>query len=241
MRGIQNYAKSRSSGAAADEHASECDWPIAAEITAKPQFEIRSIGGGSLFWTSKRLVDITISVIALPIVALIAIVICIANIWFNPGRLFYRQQRMGKGGKPFIAIKFRSMTEVKEIARGPYDGIENHRITRLGMLLRRLRVDEFPQFWNILKGDMSLIGPRPDYYPHAVVYCHDIPGYADRHLVRPGITGLAQVHSGYAECAGSIANKVNDDLRYITTANLKLELQIVKDTVGVICSGFGHK
>src|SRR3546814_16436814 len=68
-------------------------------------------------------------------------------------------------GKPFTAYKFRSMTEAHRIDRGPYDGIESERITRLGSLLRRLRVDELPQFWNILRGDMSLIGPRPDYYP----------------------------------------------------------------------------
>src|SRR3546814_18211425 len=87
---------------------------------------------------------------------------------------------MGLHGKPFTAYKFRSMTEAHRIDRGPYDGIESERITRLGSLLRRLRVDELPQFWNILRGDMSLIGPRPDYYPHAVVYCHDIPNYSNR-------------------------------------------------------------
>src|SRR3546814_6445819 len=80
---------------------------------------------------------------------------------------------MGLHGKPFTAYKFRSMTEAHRIDRGPYDGIESERITRLGSLLRRLRVDELPQFWNILRGDMSLIGPRPDYYPHAVVYRSD--------------------------------------------------------------------
>src|SRR3546814_11125624 len=95
---------------------------------------------------------------------------------------------------------FRSMTEAHRIDRGPYDGIESERITRLGSLLRRLRVDELPQFWNILRGDMSLIGPRPDYYPHAVVYCHDIPNYSNRHLVRPGIPGLAHVRIGHAPC-----------------------------------------
>src|SRR3546814_5217011 len=94
----------------------------------------------------------------------------------------FRQERMGMHGKPFTAYKFRSMTEAHRIDRGPYDGIESERITRLGSLLRRLRVDELPQFWNILRGDMSLIGPRPDYYPHAVVYCHDIPNYSNRHL-----------------------------------------------------------
>src|SRR3546814_4371587 len=73
---------------------------------------------------------------------------------------------------------------------------------------------------------MSLIGPRPDYYPHAVVYCHDIPGYSNRHLVRPGITGLAQVRSGYAACARSIAAKVNDDLTYIEDASWKIELSV---------------
>lgn len=241
MRGLQSYVETRATGTVADDTISDFDWLVTAEIETRPIFDSKSIGGTRLFWAIKRSTDIATALIALPVVGLIALTIAVLNPFFNPGRLLFRQERMGMHGKPFIAFKFRSMTEVHEIDRGPYDGIESHRITRLGSLLRRLRVDELPQFWNILKGDMSLIGPRPDYYPHAVVYCHDIPDYVSRHLVRPGITGLAQVRSGYAACARSVAAKVNDDLTYIRNASWRLEAQIIRDTIGVIFSGFGHK
>lgn len=241
MRGLQSYVDVRAAGVLSDEISSDFDWLINREVETRPDTDVRRIGGSSFFWIAKRGTDIVVSLLALPLVAAIGIVIAILNPLFNPGRLLFRQERMGMHGTPFVALKFRSMTEIHSIARGPYDGIEDDRITRLGRLLRRLRVDEFPQFWNILKGEMSLIGPRPDYYPHAVVYCHDIPGYADRHLVRPGITGLAQVRGGYAECPRSIAAKVNDDLAYIELASWKAELGIARDTVGVIVSGFGHK
>jgi lipopolysaccharide/colanic/teichoic acid biosynthesis glycosyltransferase len=231
----------RSSGVTADDLISDFDWLVNREIETKPLFTEDSIGGSRLFWASKRAMDILSALAALPFVAIVATVIAILNPIFNPGRLLFRQERMGMHGKPFTAYKFRSMTEVHSIDRGPYDGIESERITRLGSLLRRLRIDELPQFWNILRGDMSLIGPRPDYYPHAVVYCHDIPNYTNRHLVRPGITGLAQVRSGYAACARSVAAKVSDDLNYISEANWKLELRIARNTIGVILSGFGHK
>ncbi len=241
MRGLQSYVDARAAGAVAEEIVNDFDWLINHEIETRPRINERSIGGTSLFWALKRATDILVALAALPFVILIAATIAILNPFFNPGRLLFRQERMGMYGKPFIAFKFRSMTEVNKIDRGPYDGIESERITRLGSLLRRLRVDELPQFWNILAGDMSLIGPRPDYYPHAVVYCHDIPDYANRHLVRPGITGLAQVRGGYAACPRSIAAKVADDTTYIQDACLKMELGVVRDTIGVIVSGFGHK
>lgn len=241
MRGLQSYVDVRASVALAEDVGTEFDWLINREINTKPERDVRVIGGNQLFWIAKRGGDILAALIALPVVVAIGAVIAVLNPFFNPGPILFRQERMGMYGKPFVALKFRSMTEIHRIARGPYDGIEDDRITRLGRLLRRLRVDEFPQFWNILKGDMSLIGPRPDYYPHAVVYCHDIPGYANRHLVRPGITGLAQVRGGYAECPRSIAAKVSDDLSYIEGASLKAEFSIARDTVGVILSGFGHK
>lgn len=241
MRGLQSFADARATSAMVEDAIGDLDWRIVSEIATTPPADRTATGGSSLFWTGKRAIDVLLSVIALPIVTAIAMVIVVLNPFFNPGRLLFRQQRMGLDGKPFIAFKFRSMTEVSEIDRGPYDGIESDRITRLGSLLRRCRIDELPQFWNILKGEMSLIGPRPDYYPHAVVYCHDIPDYANRHLVRPGITGLAQVRSGYAECARSVAMKVSDDVTYIANASWTMELRIARDTVGVILSGFGHK
>lgn len=241
MRGLQSYVEVRTADAVSDEGMVNFDWLIKDEVETRSQLDAFSIGGTSLFWTAKRTTDICSALFALPVVTIIALVIAALNPFFNPGRLLYRQERMGLNGKPFFAYKFRSMTEANQIDRGPYDDIESDRITRLGSLLRRCRIDELPQFWNILKGDMSLIGPRPDYYPHAVVYCHDIPAYTSRHFVRPGITGLAQVRNGYAACARSVAAKVSDDVIYIQSANWKMELTIIRETIGVIFSGFGHK
>lgn len=241
MRGLHSYVDLRASGVVTDDIAADFDWLINREVETQPQLNVQAVGGSPLFWGLKRTFDILCALVALPVVTLIGVTIALLNPFFNPGSVLFRQERMGMHGKPFIALKFRSMTEVHKIDRGPYDGIESERITRLGSLLRRLRVDEFPQFWNILKGDMSLIGPRPDYYPHAVVYCHDIASYSNRHLVRPGITGLAQVRSGYAACARSVAAKVNDDIAYIRDASWKMELSVARSTVGVILSGFGHK
>lgn len=241
MRGLQSYVDVRASSAVAEDVVADFDWLINHEIETRPSLDDSRIGGTTLFWGLKRAIDIVIALTALPVIALMGLAIAALNPFFNPGRVLFRQERMGMHGRPFIAYKFRSMTESSQIDRGPYDGVESDRITRLGSLLRRLRIDELPQFWNILKGDMSLIGPRPDYYPHAVVYCHDIPAYAKRHQVRPGITGLAQVRGGYAACAHSVAAKVNDDISYIQDACWKMELSVARDTVGVILSGFGHK
>ena len=219
----------------------DIDWEDIGETALQRPAPQVVAGGSRLFWFSKRCLDILVSLCALPVVAAMALVVVALNPFFNPGSLLYRQKRMGMDGQPFIALKFRSMTEASKIDRGPYDDIEDHRITRLGRLLRRLRIDEFPQFWNILRGDMSLIGPRPDYYLHAVVYCHDIPQYAHRYLVRPGITGLAQVRSGYASCPRSVTAKVRDDMDYIESASWRMELRVIAQTVWVICNGFGYR
>ena len=100
---------------------------------------------------------------------------------------------MGKNCEYFFAIKFRTMTNVKEITRKYDDPIETNRITPLGKILRKVRIDELPQILYVLKGDMSLIGPRPDYYVHALEYLKNVEGYRERLAIRPGITGLSQI------------------------------------------------
>ena len=130
-----------------------------------------------LFWINKRIFDIILSLLLLPLLFTIAIILLFFNLFFNQGKLFFIQKRMGKNCELFFAIKFRTMTSVKEITRKYDDPIEINRITPLGKFLRKMRIDELPQILYVLKGDMSLIGPRPDYYVHALEYLKNVDGY----------------------------------------------------------------
>ncbi len=198
-------------------------------------------GAASLSDVSKRAVDITAALAAMPVVLFFCVALLIANPIWNPGRLFFMQKRMGKGCRSFITIKFRTMRDAPRITRGPEDPLENDRVTRLGRLLRVTRIDELPQFINVLSGDMSLIGPRPDYWDHAVHYLQSVPGYRERHKVRPGITGLAQVQTGYAEGISATVRKTHLDLRYIRSRSLRMELYVIWRTIVVVVTGFGAR
>lgn len=177
----------------------------------------------TLFSVFKRGFDIVMSLALMPVLAILMVSLAILNPFLNRGGLFFVQQRMGRDCKAFRAYKFRTMTEAQNVTRGPNDPLERDRITRLGGFLRRTRLDEVPQILNVLKGDMSLIGPRPDYYDHAIAYLDVIQGYRERHMVRPGISGLAQTEVGYVEGLEATQNKVKADLYYITHTGFALE------------------
>ena len=190
---------------------------------------------------SKRAVDVAVSLAAMPVVLLLCLVLMIVNPIWNPGPLFFLQKRMGRGCRGFITIKFRTMRDAPRITRGPEDPLENDRVTRLGRWLRVTRLDELPQFINVLSGEMSVIGPRPDYWDHAVHFLQSVPGYRERHKVRPGITGLAQVQTGYAEGISATVRKTHLDLRYIRTRNIRMDLYVLWRTLGVLLTGFGAR
>ena len=124
--------------------------------------------GNKMFWINKRLFDIFICFLLIPLLLIVSIIILLLNFFFNPGSLLFIQDRMGKNCSVFSAIKFRTMTPVKEITRKYDEPIETTRITPLGKVLRKMRIDELPQILNVLVGDMSFIGPRPDYYVYAL-------------------------------------------------------------------------
>jgi lipopolysaccharide/colanic/teichoic acid biosynthesis glycosyltransferase len=192
-----------------------------------------------LFWINKRIFDIILCLLLLPVLFIIAIILLVFNRFLNQGRLFFIQKRMGKNCEFFFAIKFRTMTHIKEITRKYDDPIETNRITPLGSVLRRLRIDELPQILNVLKGDMSLIGPRPDYFPHALEYLKNIEGYRERHIIRPGITGLSQIRLGYVESLEGTSKKTSIDNYYIQNVGYITELKIIINTILVIIKGFG--
>ena len=195
--------------------------------------------GNKLFWVNKRIFDIILSLLLLPLLFTIAVILLICNLLFNPGRLFFIQKRMGKNCKYFFAFKFRTMTDIKQINRRYDEPIETNRITPLGGILRKMRIDELPQILNVLKGEMSLIGPRPDYYEHAIEYLKNVEGYRERHVIRPGITGLSQIRLGYAEGLEATSKKTSVDNYYIMNVGYKLELKIILNTIFIVFRGLG--
>jgi exopolysaccharide biosynthesis polyprenyl glycosylphosphotransferase len=195
----------------------------------------------------KRLIDIVLSGVLLIVCWPIIIGITLL-IWLTNGRpALYRQERVGREGMPFIAYKFRTMrnlevrdqrSEVRDLEaeetqqeQDIYTREGDPRVTRLGRWLRKLRIDELPQLWNVFYGDMSMIGPRAEWIKCAERYENKIPFYHFRHLVKPGITGWAQVNYPYGESEGDAIEKLKYDLYYIRHYSLKLDAMIALKTV----------
>lgn len=187
----------------------------------------------------KRLIDILVSSVALllflPLVLLIIIIIKMES----RGPVLFEQERVGKDGRIFSLYKFRSMAKDAEKYTGPVMAMsDDKRVTKLGRILRRTRFDEIPQLVNVLKGDMSLVGPRPERPFFVERFKREIPGYVQRLQVRPGVTGLAQVHSTYDIYARS---KLRYDLLYVRNHSLFLDLEIILRTIGVVLRRKGAK
>lgn len=212
--------------------------------SALPEFHTkpRPIANWSFRYVAvKKITDVGFSLVALPTIAVAGVILLALNPLLNPGPLLFRQERMGLGGKKIRLWKFRTMTGACDDLRGHDEPLEEHRITRLGKILRRTRIDELPNFFNVLSGDMSLIGPRPDAWEHAIVHIVDIPHYVDRFRVLPGITGLAQVRGGYADNARATERKARFDRFYIKRSRIKLDAYIIAKTIQVLVTGFGAK
>lgn len=177
-------------------------------------------------------------ILSLPIAILTAILIKLES----RGEIFYKQERIGKNGKPFQVLKFRSMRSDAEKDGKPVWAISNdERVTRVGRVIRKIRVDEIPQFWNIIKGEMSFVGPRPER-PHFVAQlAEEIPFYDHRHLVAPGLTGWAQIKYPYGASVHDARQKLQYDLYYIKNQSLALDLVIVFDTVKTVLFGRGGR
>lgn len=213
----------------------------AARAHATPRGESARLPRRLAFRIAKFLFDKGVALLCLPLIGLVAAVLFVLNPFFNPGPLFFSQTRMGRYGRPFEMIKFRSMVSAKQVSRSHNDGVEQARITPLGRILRKFRIDELPNMINVLRHEMSIIGPRPDAWSHAVEYSKAIPAYARRHSVFPGITGLAQVRQGYAEGVDQTWAKARLDRAYIQNQGFRTELAIILATVRVIFTGFGAR
>jgi len=190
--------------------------------------------------SAKRLLDVGVSALVLiaglPLWLLIAVAIKIET----PGPVLYKQERVGKDGERFNIIKFRSMVVDAERAGPQWAGRRDPRITRVGWVLRKLHLDEFPQLWNVLTGHMSLVGPRPERPVFVEKLSKEIPLYPRRLKVRPGITGWAQVKHVYDESIEDVRKKVQYDLFYIENMSLRMDLKILANTVSHMLLGKGR-
>jgi sugar transferase (PEP-CTERM system associated) len=194
--------------------------------------------------TSKRALDVVAS-IALLVVALPLMVLTIAAIKIEDGLgapVLYRQQRVGRGGRLFNVLKFRSMrTDAEQPGQAVWARKQDARVTRIGAFIRKVRIDELPQVVNVLKGDMSLVGPRPER-PEFVASLEDrIPYYRERHCVKPGITGWAQLCYPYGSSEHDAAEKLQYDLYYIKNHSFVFDLMILLQTAEVVLWGQGGR
>lgn len=187
----------------------------------------------------KRLADIVCSALALLVLSPFFLVIAIIIRRDSPGPVFFSQERIGRSGKPFLIYKFRSMRTDAEDNGPRLSSTMDRRITRVGRYLRKYRIDELPQFWNVLRGDMSLVGPRPerDYYIRQIM---DIAPYYSKLLqVRPGITSWGMVKYGYASTVFQMVERMRYDLMYINNCSLAVDLKILGFTVRTVLTGKG--
>ena len=216
---------------------------------------------GPMYLRLKRVFDIAVSLFALTVFGLFLPLLALVIKLDSPGPVFYSQERVGlnrrqktrrtveragsdrrkvlRPGKSFKVHKLRSMRTDAEAKGAQWATKNDSRITRVGRFLRKTRLDEVPQFMNVLKGEMSLIGPRPE----RLVFVHqleqDIPDFRDRLLVKPGITGLAQVINGYDDGIESARRKIELDKRYINNSGWRQDAKILASTVGVVLKGEG--
>lgn len=196
------------------------------------------VGGSQSYWRLRAILDVLGALILVPVVGTLGAALLLLNPFFNPGPLLYRQPRMGKGGAVFVAYKFRTMVP-GPCRRGAFDPVEVDRITPLGRILRRMGLDELPQAINVLRREMSLIGPRPDCLHHAAEFQRLIPDYRQRFAVLPGMSGLSQIKHGYAVGLLDTRAKAATDAEYIDRACFRLDAWIVWQTLLTIIYGRG--
>ena len=196
------------------------------------------VNGGLGYRFVKRAFDLVSSGCALIVLAIPMVVIAAKIKLESPGPVIYSQRRVGKNGKIFNVYKFRSMYTDAEARGARWAAGDDPRVTPFGKFMREKRMDEIPQFWNIVKGDMSLIGPRPERPAFCQEFEKRIHGWGYRTLVRPGLSGLAQVTGGYNLLP---KEKVVLDLEYIENRSIALDLKIILKTLGVVSTGEGAR
>jgi lipopolysaccharide/colanic/teichoic acid biosynthesis glycosyltransferase len=189
----------------------------------------------------KRAIETGAAVVTAPLWMLLAGIVALYLKLSTRGPVLFKQERVGFGGEPFMMYKFRSMSEDAESNGPSFASERDDRLIRGGRFLRKSRLDEIPQLWNVLKGEMSLVGPRAEQVPFADVFTQQIPFYAHRHLVRPGLTGWAQVNYGYADDQADTIEKLTYDLYYIKHMSPVMDLRVLWKSVWTVLTGFGAR
>jgi sugar transferase (PEP-CTERM system associated) len=192
--------------------------------------------------TVKRAFDIVMSALLLTLAVPVMLATAIAIFLEGGGPVIFRQERVGRGGRTFTLLKFRSMrTDAERDGKARWACEKDDRITAVGRFIRKGRIDELPQLWNVLKGEMSLVGPRPERPCFVEQLSKQIPFYAIRHTVNPGITGWAQVRAEYGASVEDAKRKLQFDLYYVKNHTLVLDLLIAVETIRVVLSGKGAR
>jgi lipopolysaccharide/colanic/teichoic acid biosynthesis glycosyltransferase len=203
--------------------------------------DLWQIDGNPAYDVAKRAIDVALvlffSPLWVPLTALVALAVKVDS----PGTALFSQMRVGMHGRQFRIWKIRSMRDEPPGAAARFAAVDDERITRLGHFVRRTRLDELPQLWNVLRGHMSLIGPRPEQESFVREFAQRIPCYPYRHLVRPGLTGWAQVQQGYAGNEKETAIKLSYDLYYVAHYSLAMDLLIYFKTARIVLTGFGSR
>ncbi|QTC43976.1 sugar transferase [Bacillus sp. V3] len=186
----------------------------------------------------KRLMDVIMALTGLILTIPILFLFCIALKLETPGPAFYLQERVGRNGKYFKVIKLRSMGVDAEKKGAQWADKNDPRVTKIGAIIRKTRIDEIPQLFNVLQGDMSMIGPRPERPMFTAQFNEEIPGFVKRLAVKPGITGWAQVNGGYDITP---KEKLKLDLYYIENKSLLIDSKIIFKTIRIVLTGEGAR
>lgn len=187
----------------------------------------------------KRVLDIAVSICALTLLSPLYLFAAVKVRLSSPGPIVYRQQRVGLYGNPFNIYKFRSMIVDAEVSGPSLSSTGDPRITSWGRIMRKYRIDEFPQFFNVLKGDMSLVGPRPERQHFIDIISESHPQYRYLHKVRPGLTSWGMVKFGYAENINQMVERMKYDILYIENCSLALDIRIILHTILTVLGGSG--
>ena len=204
-------------------------------------FDILELHRSGSYLRIKRLLDVMLGIVGAVVLAPVVVLVGVANIAGNRGPLFFRQVRVGKGSRPFTILKFRTMLPVADPATGHsrWTQPDDVRITSFGRALRSSHLDELPQVWNILRGDLSVVGPRPEQPHYVEELSAKLPYYSMRHLVRPGLTGWAQVKYGYAGDERDALQKLQYEFYYLRRQSLSLDVRTIVRTSRSILGGHG--
>lgn len=211
-----------------------------SDMVGEPLVDISGSNMGESSKNIKRTLDVIVSMLVLVLLSPLLLIVAIAVKLDSRGPVFYSQERVGYHNVPFRIHKFRSMVQNAETSGKPQlSSDEDPRVTRVGRFLRKYRIDELPQFWNVIKGEMSIVGPRPErkYYIDQII--KRVPSYALLHQVRPGITSLGMVKYGYAQNVDQMVKRLRYDLLYLENMSLINDFKIMVYTIKTIVTGKG--